>query len=81
MRQFVEALPGDQGALAISRAIVQMARGLGFTVIAEGVQNRAQQDLLFSWGCQQMQGLAIGGPLPESEFESWVVRRPAQAFP
>jgi len=80
-RQFVEALPGDQGALAISRAIVQMARGLGFTVIAEGVQNRAQQDLLFSWGCQQMQGLAIGGPLPEFEFESWVVRRPARAFP
>ena len=80
-RQFVEALPGDQGAVAISRAIVQMARGLGFTVIAEGVQNRAQQDLLSSWGCQQMQGLAIGGPLPEFEFESWVVRRPARAFP
>ena len=80
-RQFVEALPDDQGAVAITRAIVQMARGLGFTVIAEGVQNQAQQDLLYSWGCQQMQGMSIGGPLPELEFESWVARRPAESFP
>lgn len=80
-RQFVEALPDDQGALAIARAIVHMARGLGFTVIAEGVQNQAQQDLLFSWGCQQVQGMAIGGPMPESEFEAWVARRPANTFP
>jgi len=74
-RQFVEALPDDAGALAITRAIVQMARGLGFTVIAEGVQNRAQQDLLALWGCQQIQGLALGGPLPVAEFEAWVAQR------
>ncbi len=74
-RQFVEALPDDAGALAITRAIVQMARGLGFTVIAEGVQNRAQQDLLAQWGCQQIQGLALGGPLPVAEFEAWVAQR------
>lgn len=74
-RQFVEALPDDAGALAITRAIVQMARGLGFTVIAEGVQNRAQQELLAQWGCQQIQGLALGGPLPVAEFEAWVAQR------
>jgi EAL domain-containing protein (putative c-di-GMP-specific phosphodiesterase class I) len=80
-RQFIEALPGDDGALAIARAIVQMARGLGFTVIAEGVQNRAQQDLLQAWGCQQMQGLAIGGPLALPDIEAWVLQgvRPALA--
>jgi EAL domain-containing protein (putative c-di-GMP-specific phosphodiesterase class I) len=45
------------------------------------VQNRAQQDLLQAWGCQQMQGLAIGGPLALPDFEAWVLQgvRPALA--
>nr|WP_255719693.1 bifunctional diguanylate cyclase/phosphodiesterase [Pelomonas sp. P8] len=72
---FVVRLPDDVGAQAITRAIVQMAVGLGLTVTAEGVRTVAQWQLLASWGCQQFQGELVGVPMSASEFETWVRAR------
>ncbi len=72
---FVARLPDDVGAQAITRAIVQMAVGLGLTVTAEGVRSAAQWQLLAGWGCQQFQGELVGAPMPAGEFEAWVKAR------
>ena len=72
---FVARLPDDVGAQAITRAIVQMAVGLGLTVTAEGVRTAAQWQLLAGWGCQQFQGELVGAPMPAAEFEAWVKSR------
>ncbi|KQV53503.1 hypothetical protein ASC95_12285 [Pelomonas sp. Root1217] len=72
---FVARLPDDVGAQAITRAIVQMAVGLGLTVTAEGVRTAAQWQLLAGWGCQQFQGELVGAPMPLAEFEAWVKAR------
>jgi diguanylate cyclase (GGDEF)-like protein len=74
-QSFVARLPDDVGAQAITRAIVQMAVGLGLTVTAEGVRSAAQWQLLASWGCQQLQGELVGAPMPAAEFEAWVKAR------
>jgi len=74
-QSFVARLPDDVGAQAITRAIVQMAVGLGLTVTAEGVRSAAQWQLLAGWGCQQLQGELIGTPMPAGEFEAWVKTR------
>ncbi|HEY0957111.1 MAG TPA: EAL domain-containing protein [Roseateles sp.] len=74
-QSFVARLPDDGGAQAITRAIVQMAVGLGLTVTAEGVRTAAQWQLLAGWGCQQFQGELVGAPMPASEFEAWVKAR------
>ncbi|PTT93359.1 GGDEF domain-containing protein [Pelomonas sp. HMWF004] len=74
-QSFVARLPDDVGAQAITRAIVQMAVGLGLTVTAEGVRTAAQWQLLASWGCQQFQGELVGQPMPAAEFEAWVRAR------
>ena len=74
-QSFTARLPDDVGAQAITRAIVQMAVGLGLTVTAEGVRTAAQWQLLSSWGCQQLQGELVGLPMPASEFEAWVRAR------
>ncbi|MFT7722911.1 MAG: EAL domain-containing protein [Roseateles sp.] len=74
-QSFVARLPGDPGAQAITRAIVQMAVGLGLTVAAEGVRSAAQWQLLAGWGCQQMQGERVGLPMASAEFEAWVGAR------
>ncbi|MBW8848933.1 MAG: EAL domain-containing protein [Burkholderiales bacterium] len=74
-QSFVARLPDDVGAQAITRAIVQMAVGLGLTVTAEGVRSAAQWQLLASWGCQQFQGDLVGSPMPAAEFEAWVRAR------
>jgi EAL domain-containing protein (putative c-di-GMP-specific phosphodiesterase class I) len=72
---FVARLPDDVGAQAITRAIVQMAVGLGLTVTAEGVRTAAQWQLLATWGCQQFQGELVGAPMPAADFEAWVRAR------
>ncbi|MFG6415880.1 putative bifunctional diguanylate cyclase/phosphodiesterase [Roseateles sp. DC23W] len=74
-QSFVARLPDDVGAQAITRAIVQMAVGLGLAVTAEGVRTAAQWQLLAGWGCQQFQGDLVGSPMPVAEFEAWVKAR------
>ncbi len=74
-QSFVARLPDDLGAQAITRAIVQMAVGLGLTVTAEGVRSEAQWHLLAGWGCQQFQGEFVGAPMAMAEFEAWVRAR------
>ena len=74
-QSFVAKLPGDVGAAAITRAIVQMASGLGLHASAEGVRNQAQWDLLASWGCDELQGEMIGEPMAAAAFERWLIKR------
>jgi len=53
------AMPGDQ---IIVQTIIGMAHSLGLTVIAEGVETRAQCDQLKAFGCQLFQGYLFGRP-------------------
>ncbi|MEH0167157.1 putative bifunctional diguanylate cyclase/phosphodiesterase [Roseateles microcysteis] len=68
---FVAKLPDDAGAMAITRAITEMARGLGLKVSAEGLRTREQWRLLADWGCDELQGELIADPMPAAEFEAW----------
>ena len=71
-RSFVNDLPGNRDSSAISRAIIQMGKSLGLTVMAEGVETEAQCRFLASQGCDELQGLWISPPLPAAAFEAWV---------
>jgi diguanylate cyclase (GGDEF)-like protein/PAS domain S-box-containing protein len=74
---FVRDLPADRGSTAITRAIIQMARSLGITAIAEGVETEAQRAFLALNGCDELQGELISKPLPLEAFEAWVRARKA----
>ena len=67
-RSFVRGLPGHAGNAAIARAIVTLAASLGREVIAEGVETEAQREFLAGLGCQQLQGLLFGAPVPDAPF-------------
>lgn len=60
----------------IIRAIVAMARSLGLQVIAEGVEQQGQLDLLQLQGCQLYQGYLFSHPLPFAEFGELLRRQP-----
>jgi diguanylate cyclase (GGDEF)-like protein/PAS domain S-box-containing protein len=72
---FVKDLPGNRGSAAITRAIIQMARSLGITAIAEGVETEAQQAFLTLNGCDEFQGELISRPMNSAAFEQWVRAR------
>ena len=71
-RSFVQDLPRDPGSAAIARAIVQLARGLGRVVIAEGVETEVQRRFLLELGCDELQGDLISKPLPAAAFARWM---------
>jgi len=68
-RSFVQDLPDDVDDRAVTQAILSMARALGITVVAEGVETREQREFLTSRGCALLQGRLIGAPLPAGELE------------
>lgn len=67
-QSFVRHLTEEVDDRAIITAIINMANSLGFTTIAEGVENQAQMDFLKQQGCDQVQGYHVSRPLPAEEF-------------
>ena len=76
-RSFVAGLPHDAGAMALSRAIVQMGHGLGLQVVAEGVETEAQREALRAMGCDALQGHLLAVPMPEARWRQWLRGRAA----
>lgn len=67
-QSFVRDALDDGNDAEIIRAIVAMARSLGLEVIAEGVEQQAQLELLQLQGCHLYQGYLFSRPLPLAEF-------------
>ncbi len=63
-RTFVAAVPGTGADTSLVMAILEMARGLGLKVIAEGVETEEQVAFLLANGCRQAQGFLFGHPVP-----------------
>jgi diguanylate cyclase (GGDEF)-like protein/PAS domain S-box-containing protein len=68
-RSFVAGLGRDEGDSAIVAAIVKMARALGLSVVAEGVERPEQLERLRELGCDRVQGRLIAEPMPAAEVE------------
>ena len=69
---FVRDLAENPKDVAITRAIIAMAHGLGLTVIAEGVESEDQLAVLREEGCDEVQGFLIGQPRPSDEFTEFL---------
>ena len=82
-RSFVAELGIDRDAETIVRAIIALARSLGMTVTAEGVENELQLTFLIAEGCDFAQGYHLSVPLPQHELAAMLREnlqlRPAQA--
>jgi len=61
-RSFVASVGQSERSLAIVRAVIGLAHGLGVPVLAEGIETDAQMSLLVQEGCDEMQGYLIGRP-------------------
>jgi diguanylate cyclase len=63
-RSFVSRAVVDAGSLAIVRATIELAHGLGLRVVAEGVEDNATWSALSELGCDLGQGYLFGHPVP-----------------
>jgi diguanylate cyclase (GGDEF)-like protein len=67
-RDFIKDTPANADDVAIARTIVAMAKTLGLTTVAEGVETVEQLELLKIMGCDQIQGFFFSRPLPAKDF-------------
>lgn len=67
-RSMVEGIAEDPRDLAVLRAITAMARALSFGVVAEGVENEAQRQVLLGEGVESFQGFLKSVPLTQDDF-------------
>ncbi|MBX9872379.1 MAG: EAL domain-containing protein [Burkholderiaceae bacterium] len=78
-RSFIQGLGQDGGAGSIVHSIIALAHALGKTVVAEGVENERQAELLRIWQCEQAQGYHYSPPLTAAEIEQALTpSRPAE---
>lgn len=62
-RSFISDIPDDPDDIAITRAIIAMARNLNLWTVAEGVETESQLSFLQAQGCQEVQGYYFSRPL------------------
>jgi diguanylate cyclase (GGDEF)-like protein len=70
-QMFVQGMATDAGDLAIVRAVVDLSRHFGLSVVAEGVESELTLDLLEDIGCDIGQGFLFSRPLPYERLEAW----------
>ena len=79
-RSFVRDLPHSSDDIAITRAVIAMAHSLLMNVIAEGVEDKAQFDVLRKEGCDEFQGYLCRPPLAEDDLIRFVREGGERAF-
>lgn len=68
-QSFVRDLAFDSDDQAIVSTIIAMAKSLGMSVIAEGVETQEQRQYLLQQGCAHYQGYLFGKPVALEQFE------------
>ena len=67
-RSFINSMENDEGAEAIVRAIIGLARSMNLYVVAEGVETERQYRMIRDAGCSEVQGYYVGPPVHGSRF-------------
>ncbi|BAS00926.1 diguanylate cyclase/phosphodiesterase with PAS/PAC sensor [Blastochloris viridis] len=71
-QSFVRDLADSADSAMIVHAIVSLARGLGMTVVAEGVETPEQVRFLQASGCHELQGYLLGRPMRATAIDHLV---------
>ncbi len=71
-RAFVNGATQDSSARAILGSSIELARKLDMRVVAEGVENREDWDLVAKLGCDIVQAYFIARPMPAEQLEKWL---------
>ncbi len=67
-RSFIVGLPNEPNSVLMVKTIVELSLGLGYNIVAEGVENLDQYDLLKSLGCPYIQGYFFSKPVSPEEI-------------
>ena len=71
-RAFVQEAQSSTAGSTIAQMVINLGRGLGLTVIAEGIETEEQRQYLIGLGCHEGQGWLFARPMPADQLESFL---------
>ena len=71
-RAFVTEITGSARGSSIAEMVIQLGRNLGLTVIAEGVEDERQAQILQALGCPMAQGFLFARPMAVPALYDWL---------
>ena len=74
-RSLLPQSPDDGQRPLVLAHLLRLADDLGMSVVAEGVEEPWQQDLLYRQGCQTMQGFHFARPMPIEDLISFMAAK------
>jgi diguanylate cyclase (GGDEF)-like protein/PAS domain S-box-containing protein len=74
-KSFIDDVATQSDSIEIVRAIMTLAKALGMSTIAEGVESTAQVDKLRELGCEQIQGYVFSPPRPAADVAGLLARK------
>ena len=80
-RSFVGELDRSPDDSLIVRSTIDLAHGMGMTLVAEGVETVAVARLLTEWGTETLQGYLLSPPLAPAAFEEWLAKVDLRELP
>ena len=73
-RSFIRTLAVDERTASIVQATIDLAHRLGFTVVAEGIEDEDALRRLIALGCDFGQGYHIGPPMTAKDIHAWAAQ-------
>ncbi|UGQ48462.1 EAL domain-containing response regulator [Massilia endophytica] len=71
-RAFVTEITGSARGSSIAEMVIQLGQNLGLTVIAEGVEDERQAQILYALGCPLAQGFLFARPMAADTLDEWL---------
>lgn len=67
-RSFVRHLDEQPDNLVLTKTIIALCKTMGLKVVAEGVESKAEEEILRDEGCDYVQGFRYSAPIPDAKF-------------
>ena len=76
-RTFVQQIHSSESSVHIIRAALELARSMGLSTIAEGIEDAATGERLAAMGCSHAQGYHYARPMAKAQIAAWATAQQA----
>ncbi|MCB0391497.1 MAG: EAL domain-containing protein [Bdellovibrionales bacterium] len=72
-KSFIDKIVENKNTQVIVKSIIEMSKGLGFNIVAEGIETKEQEKLVKAYGVDLAQGYLFSRPLPMDQVVEFLL--------
>ncbi len=78
-RSFIENMEHDKTAFELAKSIISLGHNMKMSIIAEGIEEETQANMLIEMGVDKAQGFYFARPMPEADLLDYISRNEPKA--